>query len=309
MDASIAYFFSPRCGLVAEGPDARPFLQGQATQDLASCHPGEARYGLLLDRKGKIVADAFFLCWSEQRFELVSVHCGTEDVAARLEAFLVMDEVEISPRARLAGASIRGPAAREVLKALGIEDLADLGWVDRDGVLAFWARDERAPRLMLLAEAERRENLETATRAALAATGGAILDEEAVTARAARAVEPRVGLEIRLGADLPQECGLIERAVSFNKGCYLGQEVMARLRSLGRVRKGFSKVELETAEPIGLPAALADDTGKRWGELRSAARDGRGACGLAILSLDSPDALRLPDGRRVEKASTARCRG
>lgn len=303
MDASIASFFSPRCGLVAEGPDARSFLQGQATQDLVSCRPGEVCYGLLLDRKGKIVADAFFLCWSEERFELVSVYCRTEDVAARLDAFLVMDEVELSPQGRASGASIWGPAAREALPSLGLEGLAERGFVERDGVLGFWARDEREPRLMLIADAKRREDLETATRAALAATGGALLGEEAATARAARAVEPRVGVEIRLGADLPQECGLIERAVSFNKGCYLGQEVMARLRSLGRVRKGFFEVEIEGDGSCGLPSPLADETGKRWGELRSAARDDCGACGLAILSLESPGALRLPDGTRVRKTS------
>src|SRR5690606_34393875 len=126
------------CGLLAEGPDARSFLQGQVTQDLASCGPGGVRYGLLLDRKGKIVADAFFLCWSDERFEIVSVHCEGREVAARLDAYLVMDEVELSERARPAGAALRGPAAAEALRALGFGELKDGAFAERDGVLAFW---------------------------------------------------------------------------------------------------------------------------------------------------------------------------
>jgi hypothetical protein len=86
--------------------------------------------------------------------------------------------------------------------------------------------------------------------------------------------------------DLPNEGGLEAVAVSYSKGCYLGQEVMARLRTRGRVRRRLARAAGRGPAPA-LPAALWRD-GKRDGELRSVAptADGSGYVGLALVSAD-----------------------
>jgi folate-binding protein YgfZ len=83
--------------------------------------------------------------------------------------------------------------------------------------------------------------------------------------------------------DLPNEGGLDAVAISYTKGCYLGQEVMARLKSMGQVRRQLLRVTGAGAPPA-LPATLYNGP-KRMGELRSAAADGESFVGFALLSL------------------------
>jgi folate-binding protein YgfZ len=85
--------------------------------------------------------------------------------------------------------------------------------------------------------------------------------------------------------DLPNEGGLEDVAISYTKGCYLGQEVIARLKSMGQVRRRLVRVAGAGAEIPRLPAALFLGT-RQVGELRSAVGDGAGGLiGLAMLSL------------------------
>lgn len=84
--------------------------------------------------------------------------------------------------------------------------------------------------------------------------------------------------------DLPNEGGLERDAISYSKGCYLGQEVMARLKTMGQVRRRLMVVEGSGAVPEVLPAEVFVD-GKRVGAVRSAVRVGDGFVGLAMISL------------------------
>jgi hypothetical protein len=84
-------------------------------------------------------------------------------------------------------------------------------------------------------------------------------------------------------ADLPNEGGLDAQAISYSKGCYLGQEVMARVRATGRVRRTLVRVRGSGLLPA-LPAGLWRGD-RREGELRSAAALGDGFVGLALLSV------------------------
>jgi folate-binding protein YgfZ len=83
--------------------------------------------------------------------------------------------------------------------------------------------------------------------------------------------------------DLPNEGGLEATALSYTKGCYLGQEVMARLKSMGQVRRHLLRVRGTGAVP-SLPSPLFHGE-RRVGELRSAAEDAEGFVGLALVSL------------------------
>jgi len=93
---------------------------------------------------------------------------------------------------------------------------------------------------------------------------------------------PVVPIDIGPG-ELPNEGGLDETAISYTKGCYLGQEVMARLKTMGQVRRRLLRVRGNGAIP-SLPAALYDGE-RRVGELRSAVVNAEGFVGLALLTL------------------------
>jgi hypothetical protein len=111
---------------------------------------------------------------------------------------------------------------------------------------------------------------------------------------------PAVPLDLGL-TDLPNEGGLDESAISFTKGCYLGQEVMARLKNLGQVRRRLQVVRGQGGRP---PSGCALYQGqKKSGDLRSVAGDGNGFIAFAMLSLLNHDPESgfsfVPDGEPV----------
>jgi folate-binding protein YgfZ len=115
---------------------------------------------------------------------------------------------------------------------------------------------------------------------AITSGAGVLSDGEMERMRIASAL-PSVPRDIGPG-DLPNEGGLDLHAISYSKGCYLGQEVMARLKSRGRVRRVLVRVAGAGAPPA-LPAVLWR-SGRKEGELRSAVADGPGYSGLALIS-------------------------
>jgi hypothetical protein len=95
---------------------------------------------------------------------------------------------------------------------------------------------------------------------------------------------PAIGVDVGPG-DLPNEAGLETAAISYTKGCYLGQEVMARLKSMGQVRRRLLRVRGSGPQVPPLPAPVVANA-RQVGELRSAIADGAGGwIGLAMLSL------------------------
>ena len=129
--------------------------------------------------------------------------------------------------------------------------------------------------------------------------GGTALGAEDMERRRIAAGIPAVPKDIGPG-DLPNEGGLEAEAISYTKGCYLGQEVMARLKSMGQVRRRLLKVR-GTGEIPPRPASLFQGD-RRVGELRSAVRDGAEWIGLAMVSLVQ---LRREDGLSLESGGAA----
>ncbi|MEX2043913.1 MAG: tRNA-modifying protein YgfZ, partial [Opitutus sp.] len=119
------------------------------------------------------------------------------------------------------------------------------------------------------------------------------LDRDAVELLRIHAAIPAVPVDVGPG-DLPGEAGLEADAISYTKGCYLGQEVMARLRSMGQVRRRLLRVRGPAGDvPPALPAQLFAG-GRSVGELRSIARDAEGFIGWAMLTL-----MHVPAGARL----------
>jgi folate-binding protein YgfZ len=266
-DSTVNLPYRPACVLRVSGSDAAVFLQGQFTNDLRDFSSRHAVYGLWLDSKGRVIADSHVLRSDDGAdFWVVSASSPAAIVAGRLERHIVADDVAIEDATGLwRGVSLIGR-----------------------GVGAWCAAGPR-PGLLFPGRRSSLENWEWIFRDSDsgmvgAATSGAreISGEEAERMRINSGI-PRVPVDIG-PADLPNEGGLEVLAISYSKGCYLGQEVMARLQSRGRVRRTLVRVTGPGAPPP-VPAALWRGD-RREGELRSAVADadGRGFAGLALVS-------------------------
>ena len=262
-DSIVLHGYSPACVLRVSGPDAETFLQGQFTNDLSRIGPGQAVYGLWLDRKGHVIADSHVvLDRAGGGFWIVSVTSPAASVAGHLEAHIIADDVLVEDQtASWHGTALVGEGAGAWLAA---EPRAGIVFAGRRHAGESW------------------EWLRPSADAAPAAgmAGGRTADAAEMERLRIAAAIPSVPADIG-PADLPNEGGLDAAAISYSKGCYTGQEVMARLKSRGRVRRVLARVR-GPARPPGLPAALWQGE-RRQGELRSAVAQAGGYAGLALI--------------------------
>lgn len=265
--------YRPSAMFHVTGEDAWTFLQGQITQDLRSNTPGLATYGLWLNQKGKVLADSFVLVSAPDDVWLISLQSSAAVIQERLEAYIIADDVVVTDvTADWLGVAIGGPEAAAWLERQS-HPLPASGTFVRDGggFLFRGRRDGRTSYEWLLPSGSNppRANVELSA-------------EERERLRIAAGV-PCVPQDVGPG-DLPNEAGLDADAISYTKGCYLGQEVMARLKAMGTVRRRLVRVRGRGRGVPAVPAALLQGE-KRVGELRSAVTDGaEGFIGLAMVS-------------------------
>jgi len=252
--------------LRVRGPDANTYLQGQFTQDLRLAD-GAAAYGLWLDQKGKVLADSHVLKLGDNHYMVVCFSMTAAPLLKRLEAYLIADEVELQD---------------ETAKWTGI-----LLWGEGAGQLQPPADGLALPsRRAGLAGVQWLLPVERSAAAGLEKTTAIMSNRLAVELARLRAGVPVIPLDIG-SRDLPNEGGLEEVAVSYTKGCYLGQEVMARLKNLGQVRRRLHLVQGPGFPPK--PGSALYQGERQVGETRSAAADGKDFLGLAMLSLVNLD--------------------
>ena len=266
-----------------EGPDANTYLQGQFTQDL-NRPTGSVCYGLFLNQKGKVVADAHVLKLGSDKFWVVSFSSAAAKLRERLEAYLIADEVTITDEtSEWVRTSIWGDQASAAMKTLsGAQPTGADTWLEWGNSRGFRGRLSGKDNFELLVPGAR--SSEMAER--LIALGAKPADANMVARERITSGIPLVPVDIGLN-DLPNEGGLDEVAISYTKGCYLGQEVMARLKNLGQVRRRLFIVNGSgEAPPTGAP--LFQD-GKKIGEVRSTAGNEEGFVAMAMLSLVNLD--------------------
>lgn len=279
------------------GPDANTYLGGQFTQELKVA-PGRSAYGLWLNQKGKTLADSQVLRLTDDEHLVFSARTPAARLRERLEAYLIADEVELTDvTAQHAAIALWGDGVEALLGALGFSRAGEGESADRfwktENAFAWPARLASAPGAWLLVA---RADL-AAWRERLAMARVEFVDRAAGEHARITAGIPAVPDDI--GPDeLPNEGGLDAVAISYTKGCYLGQEVMSRLKNLGQVRRRLFLVR-GRGEPPAARTALHQGA-QRVGELRSAARDGDGYLAFALLSLVTLDRTRplgvAPDG-------------
>jgi folate-binding protein YgfZ len=253
----------PRSLLHAAGPDARDFLHRMLTQDVNGLPPGGAAHFAMLTVKGHLVAEGHLLLLPDGVLLDVDPAAGPE-LRAQLTRMVIMDDVTITDRSE----------AWRVLPLLGPGAEAAAGL--RATGLSRWVNRRRGlPALDLLAPADRAEEL----RGALVEGGAASLDEADLEALRISGGVARWGADMD-GSRLPMEAGLTADAISFTKGCYPGQEVVARATSRGQIQRGL--VLLRLPEGAG-PGSHLSAAGAEAGVITSAAATPEGRRGLAYL--------------------------
>jgi aminomethyltransferase len=259
--------------LQLSGPDRLSFLQGMLSNDLKLLKPFEGQYATLLTQQGKVIADVRALC-SLNSFYLDFWENLKDRITEHLNRYLVADEVEIADRSdEYATLSVQGPQSEALLQKLfgTIELPAKLmhhSMVDVDGTAICVVRASHTGEsgFDLIAPKADLRNLAARLTESGKPISAAWVGEDAHNILRVEAGIPRYGVDFS-DDNLLLEVG-IENSYSYTKGCYLGQEVVERIRSRGHVNKKLCGLLLEGADP-----ASADDTvqadGKEVGRITS----------------------------------------
>ena len=243
---------SARGRIVVRGRDRARLLHAIISNEVKKLTPGTGCYAFLLNPQGRIQADLCLFCHHDH-FLIDTEPELREKVLALVKRYIIADQVELEDvTAATAALGLEGPGAAAVLAALGAPLPADaythLAWGNTT-VAAVTATGQ--PGVRLFCRAEEMSSLADGLEAAGAVAASA---EDARLARIENG-EPRYGEDIR-ETSLPQETQQMH-AVSFTKGCYLGQEIVERIRAQGRVNKKLMRVVLEGGQ---VPAAGAKTT-------------------------------------------------
>lgn len=233
------------------GPDARDFLQGQCSQDLASLVVGQSDWSLVLEPQGKVSALVRVTLVDEDVLILDTDGGFGEQLQARLVRFKLRVKADIEALDWQCLA-VRGPEAGRVPDGL------DASWPGLPGVDLLGPQPSPPP-------------------------GIPMVSTEAYEAVRIEAGVPSMGAELT-DRTIPAETGIVDRTVSFTKGCYTGQELVARIDSRGgHVPRHLRGVVLSGPAPAG---ATVEVDGKNAGALTSVGLRPEGAVALAYVGRD-----------------------
>jgi tRNA-modifying protein YgfZ len=253
--------------LLLQGGEAADFLQGQVTNDVEALAPGQGCYAALLNHKGKFRADMRVLR-GEDWFWLDTEPVGLRPVAHTVETYSLGRDVrweDVSEERTIL--SLLGPRARELLDATPPAE--EHAFVESEHGL-YVTTDLGVDVICRAADAE-------GVRAALAVEE---VPEEAAECLRIESGRPRLGYDMD-GDTIPQEAGLNERAVSFTKGCYVGQETVARLHYRGKPNRHLRGLMLSEPVERGAEIRLGDKPVGRVGSF--CVSPGRGPIALALI--------------------------
>jgi tRNA-modifying protein YgfZ len=243
---------SERAKLILAGGESVDYLQGQITNDVEAVAVGGGCYAALLDRKGHMRADLRVLRVADDEVWLDTEAIAGNAVQRHLETYKIGRDVELADATGdRAIVSVIGPAAAEVTGAGRLSPEYAHGEIAIDGVRARAAATDVGIDL-ILADTDT-ESL----REALTDAGAAEVSEAAAEILRVERGRPRFGFEMT-EATIPAEAGIDERAVSFTKGCYIGQETVARLHYKGKPNRHLRGLRLDAPASTGDAILLGD---------------------------------------------------
>lgn len=249
-----------RSRLCLLGADRKTFLNGQVTNNVKDLATGFGCYAALVTAKGKMQSDLLVYCLQDEL--LLDFEPGlAEAVQQRLEKYVIADDVQVVNVSEAYGhLSIQGPCSAQVLAALALAPslpetaltfvhssdatLGDLYAMNhaRAGTCGF---DLFVPIQALGAVLDK-------LVASARAQGGRLVGWTALEQARIEAAIPRFGADMD-ETNLPPEAGLDSRAIHYAKGCYIGQEVIARLRTYGKVAKALRGLQWPIVPGEALP--------------------------------------------------------
>jgi folate-binding protein YgfZ len=267
-------------GLIrATGADRVRFLNGMLSADVAALATGHSAPALQLDRKGHVLADLWLLADADAILLDVAPGCEAE-LTAVLEKHVIADDVAL---ASLSGGvvelALEGPGARAAAQAAGgaAPPVGRFERTDFAGSSLLWIAEGSvtAEGLRVIVPRERAPQL-------VAALALPALDESLADVLRIAAGIPALGRDVT-SRNFPQEARL-ERAVSFKKGCYVGQEIVARIASRGAINRLLVKLRLEARVVPGASVAVE---GAAVGQVTSSAESpATGALALAYVKVE-----------------------
>jgi tRNA-modifying protein YgfZ len=270
-----------RCGLVDRsergklaltGGEAREFLHGQVSNDIEALEPGQGCYAAFLTPKGKMLGDLRVLNLGDELF-LDTERVSLQALFNMIRNYKLGRDVELHKRTLERGLlSLVGPGARE---AAGAHDLGPAEHDNATGEIGGVPVRlvATAAGVDLICDAERTDELKDALEVPEVSDAAA----EVVRVESGR---PRYGLDLDESV-IPQEAGLNERAVSFTKGCYVGQETVARLFYRGKPNRHLRGLRLSEPAATGDALRLGEREVGRLGS--SVVSPALGPIGLAIV--------------------------
>ncbi len=274
-----------RAKIRVTGSDRLRWLNGMVSNTVQSLPEGEGNYSFLLSVQGRIQGD----CYVYRRAGDLLLDTSRDQLAvllSHLEHFIIMDDVELADVSQeWTALSLAGPTAPQVLAALGLAPAslqsgnlrmltAAIGevsctliagpssyelWFAPEHVLAVWE--------------------------SLQAAGATPCGVQAVEALRVLQAIPLYGVDLN-DRDLPQETAQT-RALNFSKGCYLGQEIVERIRSRGKVNRQFRQFALQGAPPAQLPADLQSAEQSVGRITSTASLPGVGLLGLGFVRVEA----------------------
>ncbi|MEN6604095.1 MAG: glycine cleavage T C-terminal barrel domain-containing protein, partial [Bryobacteraceae bacterium] len=273
-------------------------LHAMSTNQVEALKPGEGCYAFFLTAQGRILGDANLLCQADQF--LIDTEPETADsLAAHIDQHIIADDVTLEDlRGATCAIAIEGPRAAETLAVLGAPvpqaAFAHCPWADRI-VAALSVTGQPGYRVFAPATGK------LALIAQIESAGAAAASPEAIHAVRLESGRPRYGEDIST-ANLAQETQL-DTALNFNKGCYLGQEIVERVRSRGHVNRLLVRLAMERSE-LPAPGAAILSGAATVGAITSAAFSptlGRVlALGYVRTDLASEGTVLDVDGSRAE---------
>lgn len=265
--------FSARSRLEATGDDRKSFLHKLSTNEVNGLPAGGGCEAFFLDARGHVLGHGFLIS-SGQSIIIETVGGQNESLLKHLDRYLIREKVELHDRtSEWAELLVAGPRSLEVLNRLTNQvqlPMAPLTCIEtamagQAALVVYTQMIRPGGYLVLLRDGDSRQTVINA----LCDQQAMLCGQDAFDAVRIEAGFPFYGQDIT-DKNLPQEVGRDALAISFRKGCYLGQETVARIDALGHVNKILVKLRFEsaTAPPAGTEL-IADEVAV--GQVTSAA--------------------------------------
>jgi folate-binding protein YgfZ len=250
---------SDRGKLALTGGEAKEFLHGQVSNDIEGLEPGTGCYATFLTPKGKMLGDLRVLDTGDELL-LDCERVALQELFNMIRRFKLGRDVELHKRTlESALLSLIGPGARAVAGDVPAAEHAHRAAELGGAPVRLIATDLGVDVLCAAADLE-------AVRAALLDAGAVPAGEEVAEVRRVETGRPRYGIDLD-DSVIPQEAGLNERAVSFTKGCYVGQETVARLHYRGKPNRHLRGLRLDGPAAPGDVLSLGEREVGRLGSV------------------------------------------